>query len=263
MHKKYVAPAVGLSAFNCPHCGTLTSQTWFQFFTRREETAWNVWRPDRVAELRAEHGGNDEISNDFWLAIERQSRGEVFVNEVEWESRKLIVQNLVATECRGVAIWLYDTLLWPQSSEAPEPNADLPSDIVRDYREAGSFLSTSPRGAAALLRLAIQKLCQHLLGVESGKSVDNDIGMLVSKGLDVRVQRALDIVRVIGNEAVHPGTMDISDDRSTAEELFRLVNLIAETMITQPRHIEEMYSKLPEEKRKAIERRDAPRPPKS
>jgi hypothetical protein len=36
----------------------------------------------------------------------------------------------------------------------------------------------------------------------------------------------LDSARVIGNEAVHPGTMDMRDDHDTAIKLFGLANLI-------------------------------------
>ena len=48
------------------------------------------------------------------------------------------------------------------------------------------------------------------------------------------------------------------DNVGTAEKLFSLVNLVAEAMISQPKHIAEMYGDLPEEKRKAIEKRDGP-----
>jgi len=94
---------------------------------------------------------------------------------------------------------------------------------------------------------------------EKGKNIDDDIASLVSKGLDVRVQKALDVVRVVGNNAVHPGQIDLKDDRSTAEKLFTLVNLIADIMISQPRHINTMFEGLPESARKAIEKRDASR----
>lgn len=82
------------------------------------------------------------------------------------------------------------------------------------------------------------------------------ITALVKKGLDVRVQRALDVVRVIGNNAVHPGHIDLRDDRAAAEKLFGLVNLIAERMISQPKHVQELYESLPEGARKAIEKRN-------
>jgi hypothetical protein len=58
---------------------------------------------------------------------------------------------------------------------------------------------------------------------------------------------------------VHPDQIDLKDDRPTAEKLFGLVNLICETMISQPKHVQAMYGDLPEEKRKAIEKRDAPK----
>lgn len=67
---------------------------------------------------------------------------------------------------------------------------------------------------------------------------------------------ALDVVRVIGNEAVHPGQVDLRDDRDTATRLFGLVNLIAEKMISEPKHVAAMYNALPQPKLKAIEDRD-------
>ena len=145
-------------------------------------------------------------------------------------------------------------MVWPQRGEGPDPNADLPDEVRTDYDEASTILDLSPRGAAALLRLCIQKLCKHL--GEKGENINDDIKALVKKGVDVRVQRSLDVVRVIGNNAVHPGQIDLSDNRATAEMLFRLVNLIADKTITEPKHVEEVYGNLPEGARKAIEKRD-------
>jgi hypothetical protein len=139
-------------------------------------------------------------------------------------------------------------------SEASPANPDLPEDVRRDYDEASTILDLSPRGAAALIRLGIQKLCKEL--GQPGKNINADIKALVAGGLDPRVQRALDAVRVIGNNAVHPGQIDLRDDRATAESLFRLMNLIAEKMISEPKHVDEVYAALPEDARAAIEKRD-------
>jgi hypothetical protein len=134
------------------------------------------------------------------------------------------------------------------------PNGDLPEDIKTDYEEARSVLGLSPGSSAAMLRLCIQKLCRFL--GEGGNDLNGDIAALVSKGLDRRVQQALDIVRVIGNEAVHPGTLDLRDNRETATQLFRLVNLIAEKMISEPKHVQSMFDALPKSKIEQITRRD-------
>ena len=57
--------------------------------------------------------------------------------------------------------------------------------------------------------------CAFNLG-EKGEKLDDDIANLVKRGLNPTVQKSLDIVRVIGNEAVHPGVLDLKDDRDTA-----------------------------------------------
>jgi hypothetical protein len=142
------------------------------------------------------------------------------------------------------------------STGAPTPNPDLPHDVRADYEEAGKILTLSPRGAAALLRLAIQKLCIKL--GEKGENLNDDIANLVQRGLPQKVQKALDSVRVIGNNALHPGQMDLKDDRNTATRLFDLVNIIADVHITQPKKVDAVYSKLPESQRQAIVKRDLP-----
>ena len=91
---------------------------------------------------------------------------------------------------------------------------------------------------------------------EKGKNIDDDIASLVGKGLNPLVQQSLDVVRVIGNEAVHPGVMNLKDDRETAATLFGLVNAIAEQLITNPKTVQALYEKLPESKRVAIAARN-------
>jgi hypothetical protein len=134
----------------------------------------------------------------------------------------------------------------------------MPEEITADYLEAGQILSRSPRGAAALLRLAIQKLCPILGATKS--DINGAIGELVEAGrINPSIQQALDTVRVIGNEAVHPGTLDLKDGHAMALALFNLVNFIIAKAITEPRQLQELYSSLPPAKLAGIAQRDAPR----
>ena len=112
----------------------------------------------------------------------------------------------------------------------------------------------SPRASAALLRLVIQKLCVHL--GEPGENLNDDIGALVSKGLPVHIQQALDSVRVIGNNSVHPGEMSPEDTTEVARALFDIVNWVTEAMITRPAKIELTYKKLPTGAKDSVKRRD-------
>jgi len=48
----------------------------------------------------------------------------------------------------------------------------------------------------------------------------------------------------------------LPDDVEPASRLFMLVNIIADQMITQPKHVKELFNALPEEQRAQIEKRD-------
>ncbi len=161
----------------------------------------------------------------------------------------------LCSHCRQYSIWFREKKIHPISSSAPLPSEGMPEDVKEDYEEARSVVEVSPRSAAALLRLALQKLMIHL--GESGKNLNDDIANLVKEGLPVKIQKALDAVRVIGNNAVHPGELDLRDDKETALALFELLNMIVEVMITQPKKVDEIYEKLPEGAKEAIERRDS------
>ncbi len=143
----------------------------------------------------------------------------------------------------------------PDISAGPPAHPDLPKPLQADYEEARAVLSRSPRSSAALLRLVLQKLCKEL--GEKGDKINDDIASMVNKGLPVKVQQALDIVRVVGNEQVHPGELDIRDNPDLAAELFRLVNFIVEDRITRPKAITALYAALPANKLKGIQDRDA------
>jgi endogenous inhibitor of DNA gyrase (YacG/DUF329 family) len=157
--------------------------------------------------------------------------------------------------CLKYTVWVKDKMVYPFSGTAPLPNPDMPDDVKQDYEEARDILSISPRGAAALLRLSIQKLCKHL--GQPGENINSDIAALVKEGLSTKLQQALDSVRVIGNNAVHPGQIDLKDDIETANKLFVFVNIICDNQISQPKQIGEFYdTKVPENLRQAIEKRD-------
>jgi len=160
----------------------------------------------------------------------------------------------ICAHCEKWAYWYNEKMVVPSQSPVEPAHTDLPADCKLDYEEARDVFSKSPRSSAALLRLCIQKLMPHL--GESGKNINDDIRSLVAKGLPHLVQKALDYCRVVGNNAVHPGEIEINDTPEVAQSLFRMVNFIVEDRITRPKEIEELYEQLPENSRKAIEKRD-------
>jgi hypothetical protein len=166
----------------------------------------------------------------------------------------IFVFNCVA--CGKPTVFFKSRLLYPGHLIGSIPIDGMPDDVRADYEEARRVAGASPRSAAALLRLAVQKLCKHL--GEKGKNINDDIAELVKKGLNVEIQQALDIVRVIGNNAVHPGELDLNDTPEICLQLFGLINLIVERMIVEPQKLKELFSTLPPSSLSAIQKRDNP-----
>lgn len=174
-------------------------------------------------------GGSNQYSSNDWLS------------------------SSVCEHCGKATLWNGVTMIYPNRGNAPQPNQDMPTDVLTDYEEAARISNQSPKAAAALLRLAIQRLCVHLGG--DGKNINADIGNLVKNGLPPIVQKSLDVVRVIGNNAVHPGQID-TDSAEIVGHLFHLVNLITETMISTPARVDALYANLPKGALDGIVKRD-------
>ncbi|MFT6954666.1 MAG: hypothetical protein ACJAY1_001786 [Glaciecola sp.] len=146
-------------------------------------------------------------------------------------------------------------LVDPILSNAPERAADMPEEIAKDYEEARLVFIQSPRAAAALLRLALQKLCKHL--GEPGSHIDTDIRSLAKRPeFGERLIKAADTLRIAGNNAVHPGEMNEEDIDNITNGLFDLLNLIVHAGISQPKKWDAMYQGLPEKPRLAAEKKD-------
>ena len=174
-------------------------------------------------------------------------------NGVEHHEKRCELRIGNCTHCRQNTLWIKEKMYFPDTGNAPIPNSEMPQSVKDIYLEAASIFSKSPRGAAALLRLGIQLLCKEL--GESGKNINKDIAELVKKGLTPIVQQSLDIVRVTGNDAVHPGQID-TDDSEVVAHLFDLTNVIVEYMIAMPNKVNGIFSTLPSDKLDGIKERD-------
>jgi hypothetical protein len=161
--------------------------------------------------------------------------------------------------CNQLSIWKTPddrtgSLIYPNAISAPLAHDHLPNDCLVDFEEAREICERSPRGAAALLRLCLQKLLGHIGG--KGEHIDTDIKVLVAAGLDQHVQQALDVIRVTGNNAVHPLEMNLEDDQDSVLVLFEMINFIVEERISRPLKTQDRFANLPEKARLAIEKRD-------
>lgn len=230
MKSKVIPPAARQEKFTCPHCGAISGQLW-----GRLTAAGDV---SRVAKSSTMVVGSLRNTSQW---------GYIISHEGDW-----IMSS--CENCEKICIWRNEKMVYPDIAVVDQPNDDLPEDIKKDYLEAASILNKSPRGAAALLRLCVQKLCKYL--GEKGKNLNDDIGDLAKGGLSPTIIKAMDALRVTGDNAVHPGELDINDNPEIAIKLFQLVNFIADKMITEPKEINSFYNEtIPESAKDAIEKR--------
>lgn len=226
----YVAPKFEEKAFACPYCGTYAEQKWSIY-----KLGIDAWKNNYIPICYTKGEGNRNLS-----AEEMEALDSISISTCQ--------------RCNKYHIWNNDKMIVPTNSPIPMPLEDMPQVVKDLYLEARDVYPISHKSACALLRLAVQHLCKEL--GEKGKNINDDIGSLVSKGLPQKIQKALDIVRVVGNNAVHPGKMDESDTKLYAEKMFRLINMIVEDRIVQPKEIDDLFDGLPEGAKSAIETRD-------
>ena len=212
----YTAPEFKKEAFNCPHCRAFAHMKW----QSKESSVYY--------QAICDHCKKDS----FWRVT--QINGSALNN--------------------GFMVNI-GTMLYPDVGPAPLPAEDMPEDVKKDYEEAARIFIKSPRGAAALLRLGLQKLCIHL--GEEGKNINTDIRSLVKKEvLSGQVIKVADTLRIIGNNAVHPGQIVDEDFDKVAGKMFDLINFIVKKAITEPKELDELYQLMPENARNAAEAQD-------
>lgn len=209
-------------SYTCPHCGA--------FAGMEKYSVYLVYMADRYV-LMPEQNLEEEIKNCY-------SKVDI----------------ITCRACGKVQFWLDEKMIYPASSMIEEPNEDMPEEVKDLYNEARSVFELSPKAGSALLRLGLQKLCKYLGG--KGENINKDIGWLVKQGLPENIQEALDTIRVIGNNGVHPGEINLDENKDLAVALFPLMNLIVEKMISDPKKMAEIYRRLPSGTLEAIEKRD-------
>lgn len=216
----YVTPKLMARAFTCPHCDVTAAHHWFG-----NQSAMPMCKDDEGGYAFMRHAPyytGDEVA--------------------EWVFAK-------CDSCAKLSVWHGKHMVFPEACPVGEPNEDMPEEVAGIYREAAGVVTASPRAAAALLRLGLQTLLEQVLGEESTGGIYGDIKLLQERNVSEYLIMALDIIRVSGNESVHPGEINLNDTPDDAHYLFDVLNMVCDNLITQPRRMEEAYSRLPESKR--------------
>ncbi|MEZ6186143.1 MAG: DUF4145 domain-containing protein [Planctomycetota bacterium] len=153
----------------------------------------------------------------------------------------------------------FGELLWPLKLDAPEPHEDLKGAALEIFEEARRVLPHSTRATAALLRLALDHFLHDQLDCKPNSptsTIDQKIAELKVKGVHEDVIRTADLIRLYGNDAVHPSEIKFDEDPSIADELFSAINLFVDETVGRQKRLERHRALIPEDKRKVAEERD-------
>jgi len=241
-------PELGSEKFQCPHCKVISQQVWFSKNLLSSITN-NIIRQNYYDYRYGIKEYNQKAIESFIAQLDLKF-GKKFSN---FFPSDLAIATCFA--CEDITVWIEKEMVYPKMMSVPPPNDDLDDDIKSLYYESASILNDSPKGSTALLRLALQKILKQI--GKGKKKINDDIKDLVAEGLSTEMQQALDIVRVLGNNAVHPGQIDLEDNSEIALRLFEIINFIADQMITKPKELKKLYTDIiPDNTKDHINQRD-------
>jgi hypothetical protein len=216
-----VEPQLGADSFSCSHCNAVAHQDWFSLFLKPENATDVVVLAPEAAITLVE--GDEEESQGEEQFLERLKNNDLtYQYEKQSQSVNVKMVNLHLSNCyncKGFSVWVRDRLVFPIRV------AERPDLVAEDFEEAAAILNKSPRGAAALIHLCVQTLIPL---EERGRHLDNEIAALIGKGLKVEIQEAMGALRVLANNGVHSGNIDLKENRATATRIFALLKMIVE-----------------------------------
>ena len=141
--------------------------------------------------------------------------------------------------CNRTSIWVDGKMVYPLMSTGQPPHKDMPEAVKKIYEEARSVVSLSPRSAAALIRVLIEKLVKELRKTDKER-LNKVIGRLKNEHFPGIFIECFNSVKTITNEGgAHAGRIDLRDEDGPEilDLLFHAANYIVEETI-------EHYNKL-------------------
>ena len=135
--------------------------------------------------------------------------------------------------CGGYSYWVKGKAVWPKPVGIPA-SEHMPEAVKKPYNEAQKVLDDSPWAACILLRIALERLCDHLGGTGS-----NLFKRIESLSLNASEQVIWDAIRKAGNAAAHENADRLFEYRDNmkpniAITLSKLINQIVEEALQNP-----------------------------
>ena len=138
------------------------------------------------------------------------------------------------------------TQIYPRTSTIEWfPNDDMSDEQKQLFNEAKDIFDISPKAAGALLRSVIERILRDKFPEYSQSCLGTILGKdKVKNELDSELIGLCNACKLIGNDAAHSSLIIYEDEsKQEVELLFRLINAIAEKLLSQPREYKELLDK--------------------
>lgn len=239
--------------FICPNCGIKTGH---ELYVQVNEGGIVDNGNLRIVKALCFSCGKYSIFLEKINPIIANSKKELKKFSIAWHG----VNEYEMTDSRIPALKLIDQkVIYPDVPFGlPKPNEDMPDSVIEIYNEAASIANKSPRAAAALLRLALERLLEAL-GQTDG-SLYTRIGNLYETTPQDIID-IMDIIRITGNNGIHDGdigviNIDDKNDKENVLVLFKFINLLTDEFITRPQQLTDITSNFSQGEQHSIERRN-------
>lgn len=177
MENNFKEPKFDTTPFTCPHCQAIAQMD----FIIPNKTKLIIY--NNLQNIK------QEIFNQIYENITENIENRISdIEKIANIYERFANSFAICQNCQKISIWLNEKMIYPKPRLTPPPNEDLPEDIKADYEEASLIVQDSPRGACALLRLALQKLMIYL---GEDKNLDKAIKSLIDKKLLMKICKKL------------------------------------------------------------------------
>lgn len=253
---KDAPPSTYGNSFACPHCEAISHQYWYLGCARSLQRDLTPTKLMRIQVGRLESGGEVISSDVFYqraygtakmrnnakifiehdiLALWKNQHGPYDIGGSIFQTNKIWISE--CHSCSRIALWIGHDIVYPPRGTAPKAHPDTPPDIKELYDEASGIYNQSPRGAAALIRVAVEKLCRDIcINLKISGADKRPLGDLVNElkekyRFDEEIIIMINNAKIIGNDAVHPNLFNIEDNTAMANLLFGTINgIVARTI---------------------------------
>jgi len=231
-------PTLNSEGFVCPRCNVWAHQLWSML----RSVGTSQFVDSREAVVGMSSGG-------AVVSTPGLPRGE----SGRWKTAR-------CQHCDEASVWRDDKMMYPRSSTAPMPHADMPPEALLLYMEARDVVGLSPRAGAALARATLEKLLRVLdPDAPKGHDLKKRIDRMESR-VSSPLWEMLTVIRHAGNGSLHvedqPDDVIVlildPEETEIVDLIFAAINDVVDELVTRPKRTRAVFEKVPQSVRDRI-----------